>query len=390
MKIALVSSDNSKVFQSGGKHIHQNLLEKGFKELNYNINVYYPPVNYNILSLFFLSLKNFNKIFDTSLPVMKKKLFLEHKLNYFRNLKLSNYNIVHAHDVLSAYGVNHSNIILTLHGYFAKEGLNYNDFSEKEKNKIYNYYYNIEKKALKNVKQIIAVDTRIKEYLINEFKFPEEKIEVIYNFIDTDKFKVIDDIEKNKLREELNIPKKSFIVLVPRRYVDKNGVIYAARAFKNMNDNFYFIFIGRGPLKERVSDILKNNKNARVLDNVDHDNIVKYYQVSDVVLIPSITTNEGIEEATSLSMLEGMACEKYVVCSNIGGMKEVIRDGVNGFLINQKSEKEIIKIINYIYQNSEKLSYIRSNAREYVVENHGYIQYINKLIKIYEKLLNRK
>ncbi|MBM7560126.1 glycosyltransferase involved in cell wall biosynthesis [Marinitoga litoralis] len=335
-------------------------------------------------------IKNPQLIINNNIKVLKRKLKLNLNIEYFKKNNFNKYNIIHAHDVLSLIGIHHNNIVLTLHGYFAKESLNYNDYTEKDAKKIYDYSLNIERKAIKKAKKIIAVDTRIKNYLINEFNYPENNIEVIFNFVDTDKFVPISEEKIKKLRKRYNIPEKAFVILVPRRYVNKNGVLYAARAFKKIkNKNFYYIFSGRGPLKNKLLEILNNSNNAIVLEGVNHEEIVKYYQISDVVLIPSITTKEGIEEATSLSMLEGMSCEKIVVCSNIGGMKEVIKENETGFLIKQKNEENIIKILEYIYENYNKLKNIRKNARKYVIRNHGYIEYTRKIVKIYEEILNR-
>jgi glycosyltransferase involved in cell wall biosynthesis len=87
-------------------------------------------------------------------------------------------------------------------------------------------------------------------------------------------------------------------------------------------------------------------------------------------------------------MLEGMACGKIVICSNVGGMKEVIKDGKNGFLIEQKSEESIIEKLVYVKDNYDKLEEIRKMAREYVIQNHGYIEHAKKVLEVYEKVLN--
>ena len=44
MKIALVSADNSKLIKIGGKHVHQNLLEKALKQLGHEVETFYPPL----------------------------------------------------------------------------------------------------------------------------------------------------------------------------------------------------------------------------------------------------------------------------------------------------------------------------------------------------------
>lgn len=155
-----------------------------------------------------------------------------------------------------------------------------------------------------------------------------------------------------------------------------------------MNDeDFFFIFAGDGPLKSLLEEILKEKTNAIVMGPIANDDVHRYYQASDVILVPSITTEEGVEEATSLTMLEGMACGKIVVCTKVGGMNEVIKDGENGFLIEQKSEDAIIAKLSFIKKNINKLEELRKKASQYVFEKHGYLQHAHKILKLYEQVL---
>lgn len=391
LKVAIVSSDNSEIVRVGGKHVHQNLLVKGLRELGTEVLTFYPP-RYMVKP---------TRI-ERALRVIRHPLIVfSHYFRYitrfreisryFERINFEGYSIVHGHDVLSILNVKHKNIVLTVHGYLAKEVLNYmkKEISSKEKERIYEACLEIEKKAVSKAKHIIAVDTRLKDYHIDELGVPPDKITVVYNAIDTERFKPVSNKEKTLLRKQLGLPEEKFIVLVPRRYVDKNGVTYAAEAFARMkDDDYFFVLAGRGPLKEKIKDILRFNENALVLDGVPHEQVVRFYQASDVILVPSITSKEGVEEATSLSMLEGMACGKVVICTNIGGMKEVVKHMGNGLLIEQKNPDAIIEALQYVKNNYDALSDLRRRAREYAVKNHSYIEHARKITEVYKKVLS--
>jgi len=391
MKIALVSTDNSKIVRLGGKHVHQNLLEQALTKLGNDVATFYPsPVarSHKLREGLLSVLHHPAIIFSKTLAELKFKAAIGYYQRFFRKLDLEDFDIVHCHDALAAASIRAKRIVLTIHGYLAMETLNYGSFRGDSQERVYNYCLDIERKGVGKAAHIICVDTRIKNYVVENFGYPDENTAVIFNAIDTDRFCPVSQEEKMLLRKELSLPVEKIIVFVPRRYVDKNGVHYAAKAFSKMeSQDFCFIFAGEGPLKETVREILKGKENAVVMGGVANDLIAKYYQASDVVLIPSITTNEGIEEATSLSMLEGMACGKVVVCTNVGGMKEVIKDGENGFLIEQKNEDVIIEKLLFIKQNIGNLADLRKNAREYVVKNHSYIEHAKKVLKIYELVL---
>lgn len=385
MKIAILSADNSKELNLGGKHVHQNLLERALKKLGYEVATFYPT----------FERRRWVRIVKTLLsnPLTVSFTYryiyrLRKIIDFFARLQISDFDIVHCQDVVSLYPIRHSKVVLTLHGYFAKEAINYMhaEVSERSRRKIYNFCLDIEKISLSKATHVITVDTRLKSYIVQEFGYPEEKVTVIYNAVDTELFTPVSDEIKLSLRTELNLPKEAFIVLVPRRYVRKNGVDYAAKAFSKLNSpDYFFIFVGGGPMKQELQKILSNNENALVLDGVPNSLVHKYYKAADVILVPSVTSDD-IEEATSLSMLESMSCGKITICTNVGGMREVVKNMENGILIEQKNPDAIIEALKYVKNNYHNLEQLRNHAREYVLANHSYLEHARKIIKIYEKL----
>lgn len=385
MKIALLSADNSHKVTTGGKHVHQNLLEKGLKTLSHTVETYYYDFNWKEKVRILLKYPHFKLLGKTK----RFKIRFIEMANFFDKLDLKRYDVVHAHDVVSACEVEHPHLILTFHGYFARETVNYEDFADGEREEVYNFCLDAERKALKKAVFAIAVDSRIKKYLVEELGYPEEKIQVIYNATDTDTFSPVNEDEQKRIRRKLGLPEDKFIVFVPRRYVEKNGVTYAAQAFAEIKDNrFSFIFAGRGPLKANIERILGNNTNAFVLEPIPYPDIAQYYKASNVILIPSVTSDD-IEEATSLSMLEGMACGKIVICTNIGGMAEVVKDGVNGLLIPQKDPEAIQSAVMYAYERWDELKSLRVRAREFVVKNHSYLEHSKKIVEVYKKVIEK-
>jgi glycosyltransferase involved in cell wall biosynthesis len=392
LKVAIVSSDNSEIVRIGGKHVHQNLLVKGLRELGAEVKTFYLPW-YMVLDTFIGKVLTIMRHPSMVFSYYSRYITRFREISrYFERINFEGYSIVHGHDVLSILNVKHKNIVLTVHGYLAKEVLNYmkKEISSKEKERIYEACLEIEKKAVSKAKHIIAVDTRLKDYHIDELGVPPDKITVVYNAIDTERFKPVSNKEKTLLRKQLGLPEEKFIVLVPRRYVDKNGVTYAAEAFARMkDDDYFFVLAGGGPLKEKIKDILRFNENALVLDGVPHEQVVRFYQASDVILVPSITSKEGVEEATSLSMLEGMACGKVVICTPVGGMKEVVKHMENGILIEQKNPDAIVDAIVFAKEHYGDLEKIRETAREYVVKHHSYLEHAKKVLEIYLKVLDK-
>jgi len=174
--------------------------------------------------------------------------------------------------------------------------------------------------------------------------------------------------------------------MVPRRLVEKNGVIYSVRAMKYIEDkNVRMIVAGDGPERSKIVNEAHGDHRILFKGTIRHEKIPAYYKMADAILIPSITSH-GIQEATSISMLEGMACGKAVICSNIGGMQEVIQNMVTGILTEEKQPYLIAKAIETINKNLNLKTKIGEKAREYVTQHHSYLTHANKTAEIYRSI----
>ncbi len=402
MKILIVSLDNSKEVLLGGKHIHQELIEKGFIELGHSIDNIYPS-NKRIINAKRIIIKIFSK-FISYFQILsfkdKMQTYISYIINSLGQTVIKNkYDFILAEDTVSAFAVkkfflksgNKIPLLLTLHGYFPRETVNYGYYNDINRKKVFDYCFSIENEAVKFADAIVTVDTRIKNYLHDEHN-RKDNVYVVFNAIDDNRFFPITDIEKLKLRKELSLESDKTNLLIARRFVLKNGVQYgieAARILVSMGyDKFQLVIAGDGPEKNNLAELVSKYKldsYVKFIGAVDHSLIDKYYKASDILLMPS-TKSDDVEEATSLSMLEGMICGKVVIATAIGGMKEVIRDGVNGILVEDKSPDQIAqKIINLLIDNNlyKKIS---SRAYEYTRENHAYRNHAGKFLEIYRDL----
>jgi len=385
MRVLLTSTDNPYITHLGGKHIHLLLLEQGLKEIDIHVTtLYYNPK----------SLREFIK--------RSTLIFLRGKYGYTRKLKwMINYlekhtpkeefDVIHAHDVLSisAMKLMPQKKVLTLHGYFARENIEFIK-NKKDRETIYPHLLQLEKHAMKHADYVITVDQRIKEYVISEFGFPADRIALIHNAVDTNRFAPISEKQQQELKKNAGFSANDTVVLVPRRLVEKNGVIYAVRAMTYLkNDDVRMIIAGSGPERENIVEEAKNDSRIHLVGTISHNKIDQHYKMADIILIPSITSH-GVQEASSLAMLEGMACGKVVICSEIGGMREIIQNMKNGVMTKEKDSAEIAKAVETIIENRRLMTELGGRARKYVQQNHSYLVHARKVLEIYNKVLGEK
>lgn len=400
MNILLVSADNSKEIKRGGKHIHQELIEKGWQKLGHNVDTVYPETKKNLFfKLFWLLVSKKNKGLAFRLHVHNLINRLSKKTESLINTRT--YDIISAQDVLAVNAVKKPLIkclksipaVVTLHGYYAQESVNYGIYNEREKKIIFDSGVRQERDAYRQSEAIVTVDTRIKEYIENTF-YVNKPTRVIYNAIDNENFFPLTNEVVRKVKKSLDVDSNKTVLLIARRLVRKNGVIYALKAAKILKESalrgqFLFLIAGDGAEMDTLQRYCWDNDlsdDIVFLGVVPHEKIDNYYKIADIVLLPSTRSN-NIEEATSLAMLEGMICKKVVIASAIGGLKEIIKDHENGLLVEDKNSQQIAEAIKKVYYNKNLYQSLSTNAYNYALNNHGYISHAQKFIEFYSQLI---
>ncbi|QLY27039.1 glycosyltransferase family 4 protein [Bdellovibrio sp. KM01] len=397
MNIAIVSLDNSDRILAGGKHVHQQLLKKALQKQGHSVFMIFPK-----RTLVFL-------VGRIILAILTKLHLLNRSFSYTWTLKCyckslsrqlmlvsQEINVVFAQDPVSAVAAGHvlTNavpMVMTLHGYLARESVNYGNYSADEQKKVTKEALWYERESLKFARRVITVDSKIKSYL-SEFFDSQKPVTVLKNAVNPELFRLLDSNSSKILKNELGLPENKEIVLVPRRLVRKNGVDIAIRAcaeLKKKNISYYFVVIGGGPEHSNLSDLIRqlglSSEDIVLKGDTNHDLAIKYYEVADVVLVPSVV-RDGVEEATSLSMLEGMAARKVVVVSAIGGMKEVIVNKINGFSFEQGNVGELTKLLIGLKKlTNEERSKIADRGYHDVCEHHHYERHAESYLLEFEK-----
>lgn len=167
-----------------------------------------------------------------------------------------------------------------------------------------------------------------------------KKAVTIYNGVDCELFHPLREEERRQLRKRLfDAGDSSFILFCPRRWAPTKGVHTLIEAVKLLEEKragepggLVLVFAGSGYSEypryaARIQEELKTLRSRVVmLGDLQINDMVQYYQAADIVAIPSLM------EAVSLSALEAMACNTAVLATSVGGMSELLEDGVTGYL----------------------------------------------------------
>lgn len=375
-KLLIVSLDEFP--HCGGKSTHIASLIAGLNELNVECDVFagnnINKNSFNILKLLVYPVKFISK----KKYLYYRKLFQVYLFDKAlrKYVKSKTYDMVSFQDAItcSYCGNLFENNFLTMHTYFGIEyTLDGSGFTLEDKD--YKKLLNLELDSLKNTKNVICVDERIKEHVESYIDKQNINVFSIPNFTNTDVF--------NNKKEKHD--KK--IIMCVRRLVEKNGVIYAVKAMKHVkSDNCILKVYGDGPAKEEIEACIKNEKlenKVMLCGAIDNSELAKLYNSSDIVVVPSITVN-GLQEATSISAIESMSAGLPTIASNIGGLPLLIKNDETGILVTEQEPKQIASAIDDLINNPEKYDEISKNGRNYILKNHSHIMAAKKYLKIFK------
>ncbi|MGA1846128.1 glycosyltransferase family 4 protein [Deferribacter abyssi] len=197
--------------------------------------------------------------------------------------------------------------------------------------KIYNSKY---------TKKIIAISTLVENELNNRFKLPENKIVVIPNGIDKTKFSLKNKEKlKNTLKNKLALDESKIIIGFCSTNFELKGLRFLISSLQFLPKNFVLLVAGgRNPSKYiKLAKKLDVNKRVFFLGKVD--NMPEFYASLDVFCHPSFYDTFGSVVAEAIAMHIPTITTKNV------GAKDLIIEGVNGYILEKINEKLIAEMI---------------------------------------------
>ncbi len=208
--------------------------------------------------------------------------------------------------------------------------------------------------SINNSDAVTAVSESLKSDTLEHFKIRRE-IHVVPNFIDFERF-------NKKPREHFKkaIAPNGEKILVHTsnfRKVKRVGDVIQIFNLVQKDIPSKLLLIGDGPERSNIEKICRDlNVCEKVTFLGKQEAIEEILSVCDLFLLPSE------KESFGLSALEAMACEVPVICSNAGGLAEVVVDGETGYLANVGDVEKMAKDALSILSNEEKLIAFRKNA----------------------------
>jgi len=199
-------------------------------------------------------------------------------------------------------------------------------------------------------------------------------IKVIYNYVDTKKFKRGVSKETKELKKEF-VNKNEKLILHVSNFREIKRIEDIIRAFNKIKRKIpsKLILVGSGPRMPAVKELINRLKLKKKVFLVGKQKkIEKYYSISDLFILASE------REACPLSILEAMSSEVPVVATNVGGIPEIVVEGKTGYLVEKGDIVDMAKKSIKILSNRKKLREMGEASRKEVLEKYSKSKIINE------------
>ena len=226
---------------------------------------------------------------------------------------------------------------------------------------------------------VTAVSRFLKEETINVIGAKKD-IEVIYNFVNCDIYKPSGN---RALREHFARTREKILIHVSNfRAVKRPSDVVDIFVQVQKEIPAVLLMVGDGPERSNAEWSARNHGvQDRVHFMGKQDNIEELLSISDLLLLPSENESFG------LVALEAMACEVPVVASRVGGLPEVLTDGVEGFLVEPRDTKRMAECALTILATDASRIEMGKRAREKAVSQFCSTEIIPCYENYYSKVL---
>lgn len=236
--------------------------------------------------------------------------------------------------------------------------------------------------ALKRFKSFIAVSDTFKEMLVSR-GFKENNIYTVYNGIDLQQKVYYSTKEEFFEKYKIDGEGKIVVGIMARldEVKDHETFLKAANKILEKREDIIFLIAGDGARREKLELMAKELE--------IHKNIYFLGYITDVYSFLNsidINTLTSLSESFPYAILEGAFMKKPIVSTKVGGLVNLIEEGVNGHLVDIGDSDELAKKIYELSLDKEKIATMGENLYKKVKENYSSDRMAEDHVKIYEKI----
>ena len=247
----------------------------------------------------------------------------------------------------------------------------------------------LETRVVRQADVVTTIAQQLKDDLVQRGINPD-KIFLVPNGVNTDRF-VAQDLDQT-LINELRLQDRARFGFIGSLY-PWEGVEHLIRAVPRVVTqipNAHCLIIGGGPQDAMLRDLITQldlNAYVTLTGSVPYDQILRYYSIMDVLVYPRISTR-NTEMCTPLKPLEAMAMQKAVLGSSVGGIRELMPNGV-GLQCQPGNSQDIAAKCVQLLSQPELRNKIGRAAKDCVTRQRDWKNIVQRYVEVYETAIQR-
>ncbi len=293
-----------------------------------------------------------------------------------RFLRKRRIEILHAHDLWS-------NIVGMAAAILARTPVTITSQRDLSHHAWYGSYRRKVLRFLQSHSSVVLTNAKaIRDGLIEQDRFPPDKVCLVYNGVDLERFHAAADRERIFPGSEGN----KMIVLVGNMITDVKGhgiLISAAQDVVRANPKTQFVLLGEGSKRADFEQQVKDlGLQANFLFLGRRSDVPAILACCDIAVLPSLA--EGLPNA----VLEYLAAGLPVVATAVGGNLEIIREGTTGLLVPPQDSRALAAALIRLLSDNDLAVRIAGAGRDYVKQNFSFERLVEDMERLYAKLLH--
>ena len=238
---------------------------------------------------------------------------------------------------------------------------------------------------------VFAISRIIKKNLLETCPLTEEKIRLLHNGIDINRFNP-QKVNRKKVRDEFKINNDDLVIGMMARFSWGKGheeFLFAAKELLNECSNLKFLIVGE---PSRGEEEYANKIKSIAVDHGIQDNIIFTgfrKDTPEVLAAMDIFAFPSHSEAFGIALAEAMAMGKPSVCSDSDGVLDIAVNGVTSYLFMKQNGIDLTEKLKLLINSPETRKNFGEAARKRAVEMFDIEILTDKVISYYEQLLNR-
>ena len=243
-------------------------------------------------------------------------------------------------------------------------------------------YYPVEKYLAKYTDYLITINDEDYQTAIRK-KFKAKVIAKINGVgVDLTRFTQVSKEEREKLRKQFGFLSEDYLILCVGELNKNKGQNFLINQMESVvakNEHAKLILLGKGNKEQEYKELAKNSKH--ILFEGYRKDADLFYKMSDVLV--SSSHREGLP----VNLLEGMACGLPVICTDVRGQRDLIKNDINGYIYNIGESEKFVKSIIQLSESKEKAE-IMGEENVTAVKKYEISNCLMKMGEIYSAILN--